>query len=333
MRSAPRTAVDVVTGVDGETMRAIVVERPGGPEALAPAVVPRPTRVGSEVLVRVVAAGVNPVDAKTRAGRGVAPAASWPLVPGFDFSGVVVESPYDAFALKPGDEVFGMTAFPRTTGSYAEYVSVPALSLARKPSILTHAEAAAVPLAALTAWGTVVELGKAHEGQRMLIHAGAGGVGHFAVQFAAYFGAEVTTTASARNASWLTGLGASRVIDYTEQAFEDVVSGVDVVLDAIGSDTGPRSLSVLRAGGQIISLPSSGWPSLVDDAATAGVRGTGFWVVPDGSTLGVIARLITSRDVKVTADAVFPLEDAAEAHRMLEQGHVRGKVVLQVSDY
>ncbi len=330
---APRITEDVVSGRLPETMRAITVARAGGPEALVPGRTETPTRVGSEVLVRVVAAGVNPVDAKTRAGRGVARAASWPLVPGFDFSGVVVESPYDAFPLKPGDEVFGMTAFPRTTGSYAEYVSVPALNLARKPSILSHAEAAAVPLAALTAWGTVVELAKAHEGLRMLIHAGAGGVGHFAVQFAAYFGAEVTTTASAQNAAWLAGLGASRVIDYTAQAFDEVLSGLDVVIDAIGADVGRRSLDVLRPGGQIVTLPSGSWPTMREDAANAGVRTTGFWVVPDGSTLAVIARLITSRDVKVTADAVFPLAQAAEAHRVLEQGHVRGKVVLQVSDY
>nr|WP_210481908.1 NADP-dependent oxidoreductase [Naasia sp. SYSU D00948] len=315
-------------------MRAVTAGRPGGPDELRiSSSVPSPVRTGSEVLVRVLAAGVNPVDAKTRAGRGVSRAASWPLVPGFDFSGVVVESPYDAFPLQPGDEVFGMTAFPRTTGSYAEYVSVPALNLARKPRVLSHVEAAGVPLAALTAWGTVVELAKAHEGQRVLIHAGAGGVGHFAVQFASYFGAEVATTASAENARWLTGLGASRVVDYASQDFGDVLDGLDVVIDAVGGDTGRRSLDVLRAGGHLISLPSGGWTTMREDAAAAGVRATGFWVVPDGGTLAVIARLINSGDVRVTADAVFPLERAADAHRLLEQGHVRGKVVLQVSDY
>jgi NADPH:quinone reductase-like Zn-dependent oxidoreductase len=226
-----------------------------------------------------------------------------------------------------------MTAFPRTTGSYAEYVSVPALNLARKPSVLSHAGAAAVPLAALTAWGAVVELGKAHEGQRVLIHAGAGGVGHFAVQFAAYFGAEVTVTASKRNASWLTSLGATRVIDYSEERFEEVVDEVDVVLDGIGGDTGRRSLQVLRPGGHLVSLPSGSWPTMIEDAAAAGIRATGFWVVPDGRTLSVIGRLLTSGDVKVTADEVFPLDRAADAHRLLETGHVRGKIVLQVSDY
>src|SRR3954447_141019 len=221
--SAPRIMSSPIAEQVPETMRAVAFTQPGEPEVLIPSELPTPVRVGSEVLVRVVAAGVNPVDAKTRAGRGVSAATVPPVVPGFDFSGVVVQSPYDGFPLQPGDEVFGMTAFPRTTGSYAEYVSVPALNLTRKPSVLSHAEAAAVPLAALTAWGAVVEVAKAHEGQRMLIHAGAGGVGHFAIQFATYFGARVITTGSARNAGWLQQLGATEVIDYSSTRFEDVV--------------------------------------------------------------------------------------------------------------
>jgi NADPH:quinone reductase-like Zn-dependent oxidoreductase len=332
-RSVGRSHADALPNGAPDRMRAVAVASPGAPDVLMPIELAAPVRVGSEVLVRVVAAGVNPVDAKTRAGRGVSRGASFPLVPGFDFSGIVLETPYAEFGLQPGDEVFGMTAFPRTTGSYAEYVSVPALNVARKPSILSHAEAAAVPLAALTAWGAVVELAKAHEGQRVLIHAGAGGVGHFAVQFAAYFGAAVTATASRRNAPWLTALGASRVIDYSAERFEEVLEGFDVVIDAIGGDTGRRSLGVLRPGGHLVSLPSGSWTTMAEDAASAGVRATGFWVVPDGRTLSVIGRLITSGDVKVTADEVFPLERAADAHRLLETGHTRGKIVLQVSEY
>jgi len=318
------------------TMRAISVAAPGGPEALRIAEVPTPTRVGHELLIRVLAAGVNPVDAKTRAGKGVAPGAVWPLIPGYDFSGIVVESPYQSFPLQPGDEVFGMTAFPRTGGSYAEYVAVPALSVARKPSVLSHAEAAAVPLAALTAWGAVVDLAKAHEGQKVLIHAGSGGVGHLAVQFAAYFGAEVTATSSPANADWLLSLGATRVVDYTATAFEDVLSDLDVVIDGVGNgaeNTGRRSLQVLRHGGLIVSLPSAGWPTMMEDAAECGVRATNYFVQPDAGTLSVIARLITSGDVRVTADTVLPLEEAERAHILVEQGHVRGKIALQVSDY
>jgi len=335
----PSTLVAVKAAADPvvpRKMRAIAVASAGGPEALELVEVDTPVRVGHEVLVRVLAAGVNPVDAKSRAGKGVSAGAAWPLVPGYDFSGIVVQSPYESFPLQPGDEVFGMSAFPRTSGSYAEYVCVPALSVARKPSVLSHAEAAAVPLAALTAWGAVVDLAKAHEGQKMLIHAAAGGVGHLAVQFAAYFGAEVTATASPANADWVLALGATRVIDYTSTKFEDEVSDLDVVIDGVGNltaHTGSRSLTVLRAGGLLVSLPSAGWPTMMEEAAAAGVRATHYFVQPDAKTLSVIARLITSGDVRVSAETVLPLEDAEHAHQILESGHTRGKIVLQVSDY
>ena len=172
------------------TMRAIIMEGTGGPEVLRVADVERPSPVNAEFLIKVVAAGVNPIDAKTRSGRGVSAAIqSYPAVLGNDFSGVVVSSPYEGHPIKPGDEVYGMTMVPRFSGAYAEYVSVPGLAIAKKPRSLSHVEAAAVPLAAMTAWGAVVDVAKAHEGQRMLIHAASGGVGHFAVQFARYFGA------------------------------------------------------------------------------------------------------------------------------------------------
>jgi NADPH:quinone reductase-like Zn-dependent oxidoreductase len=318
-------------------MRAMVAVEPGGPAVLRMREVPLPVRVGSEVLIRVVAAGVNPVDAKTRAGEGVAAGLSgWPFIPGYDFSGVVVEAPYGAFPLQPGDEVFGMTAFPRQGGSYAEYVSVPALNVARKPSVLSHTEAAAVPLAALTAWGAAVEIAKAHQGQRMLIHAGAGGVGHLAVQFAAYFGADVTATASTANLDWVRSLGASRVIDRTAVRFEDALHGLDVVIDTVGeqkSATASRSIGVLRHGGLLLTLPDPDAREVFAAAAVAGVRATGYWVVPDASALAVVSRLITSGDVKATVDQVFDLEDAAQAHHLVETDHVRGKVVLKVSDF
>ncbi len=318
------------------TMRAMTMPRAGGPEVLELADIPRPVRVNAEVLVRVVAAGVNPIDAKTRAGRGAfAGIASFPAVLGNDFSGIVVESPYESHPLQPGAEVYGMGMVPRLAGAYAEYVSVPALSVARKPTRLSHVEAAAVPLAALTAWGMVVETAKAHEGQRMLIHAGAGGVGHFAVQFASYFGAHVVATGSARNAGWLRDLGAREVLDYTAERFDEVLDPVDVVIDLIGNvhdDTGSRSLRVTRPGGLVVNGPTGSWPTMVQDAAAAGVRATGYRVSPDGSTLAVISRLLESGDVKVFVDRVFPLDEAAEAHRAIETGHTRGKLVLSVSD-
>ena len=318
------------------TMRASVIDATGGPEALHIAKVERPQRVNAEFLVKVVAAGVNPIDAKTRSGKGASGAiGSYPAILGNDFSGIVVESPYESHSIRPGDEVYGMTMVPRFSGTYAEYITVPSLCIARKPRALSHVEAAAVPLAALTAWGAVVDVAKAHEGQRILIHAGAGGVGHFAIQFANYFGARVITTGSTRNSSWLRELGASEVIDYSTTRFENVVDEVDVVIDLIGNvlnDTGTRSLGVLKPGGLLVNVPTGSWPTLVEDAAAAGVRGTGYRVPADGATLAVISRLLDSGDVRVFVDQVFDLDRAGEAHEALETGHTRGKVVLKVSD-
>ncbi len=337
LRSSPSeraTAVPVPTPPD--TMRAVVFDEPGAPDALHTATVPVPAPVLSEVLIRVVAAGINPIDAKTRAGKGVAGAIdTFPTVPGYDFSGIVVGSPYEAHPFPPGTEVYGMTPYPRTGGSYAEYVVAPTLSLARKPASLSHVEAAGVPLAALTAWGLVVETAHAHEGQRMLIHAGSGGVGHFAVQFAAYFGAHVTVTGSGRNAPWLRELGASVVIDYTSTRFDEVVSDMDVVIDLVGNasaSTGTRSLSVLHRGGLYVLVPTGSWPDYAEQAEAAGIRATSYKVIPDGSALATVGRLLDSGAVQVYIDKVFDLDAAADAHTELEGGHTRGKIVLRVSD-
>ena len=317
------------------TMRAVVIAETGDADVLTPTSIERPGATNAEFLVKVIAAGVNPIDAKTRAGRGVSALLTYPAVLGNDFSGIVVSSPYEGHPIKVGDEVYGMAHVPRNGGTYAEYVAVPAISLARKPKALSHVEAAGVPLAALTAWGMVVELAKAHEGQRILIHAGAGGVGHFAVQFARFFGAWVIATGSTRNVGWLSELGANEVIDYTTTRFDEVLENVDVVIDLIGNvhdNTGSRSLSVLRPGGLIINAPTGSWDSFTDDAAAAGVRGSHYKVSADGATLAVVSRLLESGDVRVFVDQVFALDDVADAHRALETGHTRGKIVITVSD-
>ncbi|MHC5795042.1 NADP-dependent oxidoreductase [Lacisediminihabitans sp. FW035] len=317
-------------------MRAMVIAATGGPEVFTPADLPMPIKVSAEVVVKIIAAGVNPIDAKTRSGGGSSAAiANFPVVLGADFSGIVVESPYETCPFKPGDEVFGMVPVPRMAGTYAEYVTVPTLSIARKPSRLTHVEAAGVPMAALTAWGMVVDVAKAHEAQRVLVHAASGGVGHFAVQFAAYFGAHVIATGSAHNESWLRELGAAEVIDHNTTRFEDVVSRVDVVIDLLGNvhdDTGTRSLSVLRSGGLLVNAPSGSWPTIMEDAAAAGVRATTYKTSPDGSTLAIIGRLLDSGDIHVTVDHVYDLEHVADAHTAIETGHTRGKIVLSVSE-
>lgn len=336
LRSTPKDVPVVPVEEPPTSMRAIVFDGPGDAEALHPASVDVPTPVISELLVRVVAAGINPIDAKTRAGKGVSgQIGQYPAVPGFDFSGIVIRSPYEAHPFPPGTEVYGMLAFPRTGGSYAEYAVVPTLSVARKPASLSHVEAAGVPLAALTAWGLVVETAHAHEGQRMLIHAGSGGVGHFAVQLAAYFGAHVTVTASGRNAAWLRELGASVVIDYTTTRFDEVVADMDVVIDLVGNvsqQTGSRSLNVLRPGGLYVLVPTGSWPDYAVAAEEAGVRATSYKVIPDGSALATIGRLLDSGAIQVYVDKVFDLDEASAAHTELERGHTRGKIVLRVSD-
>ena len=317
------------------TMRAILMGGAGGPEVLECGSAEMPVSVNSEFLVRVVAAGVNPIDAKTRAGRGVSRAIErFPAVLGADFAGVVETVPYSAHPLQPGDRVYGMGRVPRVAGAYAEVVAVSSLSVTRMPASLDFAHAAGVPTAALTAWGAIVDTARVHDGQRVLIHAGAGGVGHFAVQFASYFGAVVTATCSEQNAWFVQELGAQRVIDYTSERFEEVVSGQDVVIDLIGNvhdDTGTRSLDVLRRGGLIVNIPTASWPTMQAEAEARGIRATGYSVVPDARSLAVIGRLIDDGAVRVHVERELPLEQGAEAHRLLEAGHVRGKVVLRVS--
>lgn len=318
-----------------ETMRAVVINNFGGPEVLQLEQRPVPVPVVSEVLVRVVAAGVNPIDGKTRSGKGVAAGISgFPVTLGWDFSGVIERAAYEAHPLQPGTEVYGMLNVPRTSGSYAEYAAAPILSVTPKPQSLSHIEAAAVPLAALTALGAI-ETAQIEAGQRVLVQAGAGGVGHFAVQFAALLGAEVVTTASQRNAEWLRELGASDVIDYRSTRFEDVLDGVDAVIDLMGNvvdDIGSRSLAVMKPGGIIVNVPTGSWPSRIADAAAAGMRATGYTVTADAVKLAEITQLVDAGRLVVHVDAVFPLSSAAEAHTQLEQGHTRGKIVLQIID-
>ncbi|MGV9271360.1 NADP-dependent oxidoreductase [Kitasatospora sp. NPDC003701] len=317
------------------SMRAVVQDRFGGPEVLRVAQVPRPTPLPTEVLVRVRAAGVNPVDWKTRAGGGMAGVLGEPpFVLGWDVSGVVEEVGFGVSTLRPGDEVFGMPWFPRAAGGYAEFVTAPARQFARKPAGLSHVQAAAVPLAALTAWQALVDTAGLRSGQRVLIHAAAGGVGHFAVQIAKHLGAEVIGTASSRRHDWLTGLGADRLVDYTTTRFEDVVTDVDVVLDLIGDEhdrTSTRSLETLRPGGLLVAVPSGVSPELFAAAEKHGVRASAFLVEPDGAALTRLAELVDAGAVAVEVEEVFGLAEAGRAHAHGETGRTRGKLVLDLS--
>jgi NADPH:quinone reductase-like Zn-dependent oxidoreductase len=316
-------------------MRALVIDRTGAADELHLAEVPLPVAVSDELLVQVLAAGINPIDAKTRAGSGAAAAISaFPVVLGNDFSGIVVRAPYDSFPLQPGDAVYGMARPPRIMGSYAEYLTVSSMSVARKPAAISHTEAAGIPLAALTAWG-MVTLADARPGQRMLVHAGSGGVGHFAVQFARHLGAHVIATGSTASVEFLERLGAHEVIDYSTTRFDEVLTGIDSVIDLIGNvhdNTGTRSLTVLRPGGLLVNAPTGSWPTMQAEAAAAGVTATGFKVAADARVLDQISTLIDNGTVRVNIDQVFDLADGASAHRALEGGHTRGKIVLRVSD-
>jgi NADPH:quinone reductase-like Zn-dependent oxidoreductase len=321
--------------MSASTMRAVTQDRFGGPEVLKVAQVARPVPLPTEVLVRVRAAGVNPVDWKTRGGTGMAGVLGVPpFVLGWDVSGVVEETGFGVTTLKPGDEVYGMPWFPRAAGGYAEYVTAPARQFARKPATVGHEQAAAVPLAALTAWQALTDTADVRPGQRVLIHAAAGGVGHFAVQFAKHLGAHVIGTAGAARHDWLAELGADELVDYTAVRFEDAVADVDVVIDLVGDhhdDTSVRSLQVLRPGGLLVAIPAGVSEPLRRAAEARGVRTSAYLVEPDGTALNRIAGLIDAGAVRVEVQEVLPLDQAAQAHVLGETGRTRGKLVLAVA--
>ncbi|MEU5434435.1 NADP-dependent oxidoreductase [Streptomyces sp. NPDC020719] len=322
--------------MSADMMRAVVQDTFGGPEVLRVQQVARPVPLPTEVLVRVRAAGINPVDWKTRGGTGMAGLLGEPpFTLGWDVSGVVEEVGFGVTTLKVGDEVYGMPWFPRVANAYSEFVTAPARQWARKPVTLDHVHAAAVPLAALTAWQAVVDTAQVTAGQRVLVTAAAGGVGHFAVQFARHLGAHVIATASAARHSWLKELGADESIDYTTTRFEDAVADVDVVIDLVGDahdSTSTRSLKVLRPGGLLVAIPAGVSPELAQAAKAAGVRVTPFLVEPDGAALATIAGLIDAGEVAVEVEETFPLEQAAAAHARGEAGRTRGKLVLTVTN-
>ncbi|MFI9239331.1 NADP-dependent oxidoreductase [Streptomyces sp. NPDC053079] len=312
-------------------MRAISQTRPGGPEVLEVIETERPEPGPTEILVRVHAAGVNPADWKTRERGALADGTRPPFTLGWDVSGVVEAVGRGVTLFAPGDEVFGMPHFPHQAGAYAEYVTAPARHFAPLPAGLDHVHGAAIPLAALTAWQALVDTAAVRPGDRVLIHAAAGGVGHLAVQIAKARGAYVIGTASAAKHDFLRDLGADEVVDYTAVDFAEAVRDVDVVLDTIGGDYGPRSLRALRRGGTLVSvLPlEESFPEA--DARAADVRAVFVLVEPDHAGLREIAALVESGRLRVRVDAVFALEDAAKAHALGETGRTTGKIVLSVA--
>jgi NADPH:quinone reductase-like Zn-dependent oxidoreductase len=310
-------------------VRAVVVPEAGGPDVLELAERPRPEPIATEVLVRVHAAGVNPVDAKTRAGGKFL--AGLPFVPGWDVAGTVEEVGYGVTRFAPGDRVFGMPWFPREAGAYADYVTAPSRHFVAAPPELDDVHAAALPLAGLTAWQTLVDTASVTAGTRVLVHAAAGGVGHLAVQIARARGAHVIGTARAEKHAFLSALGADEAVDYTETRFEDAVADVDVVLDLVGGESSLRSLGVLRRGGLLIAVPSGGEDDLFGAARERGVRATSFLVEPDHAGLEALVGLVADGRLRVEVAETFALAEAARAHELLEAGRSRGKIVLEVA--
>ncbi|PIP00395.1 NADP-dependent oxidoreductase [Pleomorphomonas carboxyditropha] len=306
-------------------MKAVRIHAFGEPEVLTYEEAPTPKPGPGEVLLRVHGAGVNPVDWKTRKGAGVAgQLGALPAILGWELAGEVVAIGPGETAFVAGDRVYALSRFPAPAAAYAEFAVVPAAELARAPAAIDLVRAGAVPLAALTAWQALFEVAGLESGRTVLVHAAAGGVGHFAVQLAAWKGARVVATASAGNRAFVEALGADEVIDYGATPFETVARDVDVVIDAIGGEVRNRSWSTLRPGGLLVALNGA----LAADAVPAGRRGVRRLVQPNGPQLTTLASLIDQGHVRPVVEQVFPLTEAAAAHRLSEQGHVRGKIVL-----
>ncbi|MFJ5726568.1 NADP-dependent oxidoreductase [Streptomyces paradoxus] len=308
------------------TMRAISQDVLGGPEVLKEVETERPVPKPNQVLVRVRAAGVNPTDWKHRATGGFL--GEPPFVLGWDVSGVVEAVGIGVAAFAPGDEVFGMLPYPYGHGSHAEYVIAPVRALARKPAGVDHTQAGALPLVSLTAWQALTEHADLRPGQRVLIHAAAGGVGHVAVQIAKARGAYVIGTASAGKHEFLREIGVDEAVDYRETDFTEAVEDADVVLDTIGGDNALRSLRVLRPGGVLVSILPGGSDDLYEEAGRLGVRAVRMLVDADRSGMEAIAELVGAGKLRATIAGTFPLADAAEAHALGDTGRTTGKLVL-----
>jgi len=315
-------------------MRAIAIEEFGGPEKLKAMNLPRPKPEKSEVLIRAVAAGVNPVDGKIREGalRELLPH-SFPLIPGWDVAGVVEEFGEGTTQFRKGDRVWAYARKPVVQwGCYAEYVAVPETSVALMPTKLLYEEAAAVPLAALTAYQCLFARPGFGAGSSVLVHAAAGGVGHFAVQLARHAGAEVFGTAGPANQPFVLELGADASIDYTKEDFREAVrrhrpEGVDLVISSLDPQTVSRSYDVIKPGGRLVSVVGRPDP---EEAARHQLTADYLFVEPSGEQLTTLAGLVNQGKLRPHVEKIFALDEAAQAQQMVADGHVRGKLVLNL---
>jgi NADPH:quinone reductase-like Zn-dependent oxidoreductase len=299
-------------------MQAVLIRETGGPDVLHYEEAERPEPGDGQVLIRVHAASVNPTDWKSR--RGLSET-RLPAVLGKDVSGAVEFSRADGFA--EGGDVFGYVP----GGGYAEFAIASADTIAKKPAALSHAQAAALPVAGMTAWQALFDRGRLQRGQTALIAGAAGGVGHLAVQFAKIAGARVIGTGSSHNRDFVLGLGADEYVDYTERDVSEAVSGVDVAFDAVGGETTQSLVPTLREGGVLVTIANA--PP--EEAARArGARAEVLVMSPSSEQLARIAELVASGEVGVEISELLPLTDVQRAHELSESGHTRGKLVLTV---
>ena len=314
---------------DKPKMKAVVIHEYGGPEVLKYEDVPQPEPMQDQLLIRVIAAGVNPVDGMIRSGMfDKEGRRTFPIVLGGDIAGVGEKVGSKITKFKPRDPVFAYVSLDNS-GGYAQYALGMEREAAPKPKSLTYVEAAAVPIVALTAWQALIDTAKLKAGQTVLIHGGSGGVGSFAIQIAKAHGAKVIATASTANQELLKQLGADVTIDYTKQNFEDTAKDVDVVLDSIGKDTLARSYGVVKKGGIVVSLVARPDPAELEKH---GIRGDALSVDPNSDELGEIGKLIDEKKINVIVSQTFPLSEARKAQEQVATGHTRGKIVLKVAD-
>lgn len=307
-------------------MKAVQIHHYGGPEALVYEDVPMPAINDDDVLIKVEAAGINPIDWKVRSGLRKDPNRHLPLILGWDVSGVIERLGKNVVNFQPGDEVYSRPDVTRN-GAYAEYIAVRASEIALKPQSLGHKEAAAVPLAGITAWQGLFTHGKLQKGQKVLIQGASGGVGTLAVQLAKWSGAYVIGTASAKNVEFLRQLGADEVIDYEKEHFENKLHNIDLVFDTIGGDTQIKSLNVLKPGGILVSTVGIKDEEMVK---ARGITGIAYMAQSSSEQLQQMAQLIDQGRLMPIISKTFPLPGAAEAQKESEEGHTRGKIVLIV---
>lgn len=323
----PIFVVNAFAAEPPSTMKAVVAHEYGPPDSVKYEDAPRPEPKENEALVRVIAAGVNPADPLIVSGKYAREFGTHvPLIPGYDIAGIVEKTGSAVTTMKPGDAVYG---YPLMGGGWAEHCTVTEEEVAPKPKSLSFVDSSAVPLAALTAWQSLVKTAGLTSGQTVLIHGGAGGVGHFAVQIAKARGARVIATASTHNQDFLKQLGVDVPIDYMTQKFEEIAKDVDVVLDTVGHDLPARTYDVVKKGGIICEIAGSLSKAELEKR---GIRGAGIAVRPNAADLAEITKLIDAGKIKPFVTEVLPLSEAAKANEQAETHHTRGKIVLKVTD-